>query len=239
MKYISITLPHYDFGSENGIYVAVMNNPFDKKARAGAYIEIFDENGKRQAGQYAEVSMHGNGSLGNLMKSMRLYFKKDAVAGVSGNPGKLSYDIFEGRVKDSKGTVITEYKRLLLRNSGNDCTWTMIRDSLCHRISSGLNVDIMESEPALVFVDGEFWGMYNIRERYDAKYFEAHYGIDENNFVMLEAPSPLIEGKNNAPYELNDGVAGDESHSISLLHILRRMICQTKAIISMFVIVLI
>ena len=217
MKYISITLDAKDFGSQDGIYVSVMRHPFDKKERKGAFVEFFDESGKKVAGQYAELSMHGNGSLGNLMKSMRFYFKKDAVPGIEGNPGKLSYDIFEGRATDKNGKAITSFKRLILRNSGNDCTWTMIRDSLCQRLSAPLNVDYMESEPALVFVDGEFWGMYNIRERYDAKYFEAHYGIDENNLVLLEAPSPLLGG-DNARYEVSDGEEGDEDDFYDLVN---------------------
>lgn len=216
MKFLSLSLAAEDFGSRRGIYVSVMDHPFSTKERKGVFVELFDETGKKVAEQYAELSMHGNGSLGNLMKSMRLYFKKDAVSGIENNPGKLSYDLFEGRARDSKGKPITSFKRILLRNSGNDCTWTMIRDALCHRLSEPLQVDYMESEPALVFVNGEFWGLYNLRERYDGKYFEEHYGVNENNLVMLEAPSPLLGG-DNARYEVNEGQPGDEQDFYDLV----------------------
>ncbi|MBE7058855.1 MAG: hypothetical protein E7387_07125 [Ruminococcaceae bacterium] len=207
---VSISLKPSDFATNSGIYVSVMSNPFGTKERKTAFFELFDRSGKKVAGQYAELSMHGNGSLGNQQKSMRIYFKKDANPAVSDNPGKLKYDVFEGRVFDCNNVNIDSYKRLILRNSGNDCTSSMLRDALMQRICKDTKVDYMETQPAAIFINGEFWGLYNIRERYDTKYFESHYGISEENFVMLEAPSPLVTGNENSPYEVNDGAEGDE-----------------------------
>lgn len=207
---VSISLAPNDFATKSGIYVSVMDHPFDTKERKIAFCEMFDRTGTKVSGQYVELSMNGNGSLAYLQKSMRIYFKKDAAPGISNNPGKLNYDIFEGRVQDANGDTIDSYKRLVLRNSGNDNTSSMLRDALMHRLSKDLNFDIMESQPAMVFINGEFWGLYNIRERYDTKYFMAHYGIAEENIVMLEAPSPHVTGNGSSAYVLNDGEPGDE-----------------------------
>ncbi len=207
---VSLSLAPNDFASKKGIYVSIMDHPFDTKERKVAFCEMFDEKGNKVSGQFVELSMNGNGSLAYLQKSMRIYFKKDADPTAANNPGKLKYDIFGGRVKDANGDTITSYKRLVLRNSGNDNTSSMLRDALMHRLSKDLNFDIMEAQPAMVFINGEFWGLYNVRERYDKKYFMAHYGVAEDNIVMLEAPSPHITGNGNSPYVLNDGVAGDE-----------------------------
>ena len=210
MPFVSITTKKEDFTTQTGIYVTVMKHPFAKKERITAHVEIFDEKGVKQSGQYVELCMSGNGSLGNSMKSMRLYFKKDADPTVTNNPGKLKYDIFDGNAKDVNGDVIDSFDRILLRNSGNDCAETMFRDAFMQKISAPLNVDYMESRPVLVFVNGEFWGMYNARERYDNKYFNAHYGILEENIAMLEAPSPLVTGNSSSPFEVNEGVEGDQ-----------------------------
>lgn len=207
---VSLSLAPNDFATKSGIYVSVMDHPFDTKERKIAFCEMFDRNGRKVSGQFVELSMNGNGSLASLQKSMRIYFKKDADPSAANNPGKLKYDIFEGRAKNANGDTITSYKRLVLRNSGNDSTSSMLRDALMHRLSKGLNFDILEAQPAMVFINGEFWGLYNIRERYDKKYFLAHYGIAEENFVMLEAPSPHLTGNGSSPYVLNDGEAGDE-----------------------------
>lgn len=214
---VSISLKASDFGTSSGIYVSVMNNPFGTKERKIAFVEMFDESGSKVAGQYIELSMQGNGSLGNAQKSMRMYFKKDANPAVLGNPGKLKYDIFGGEVADNYGAPIDSYKRLILRNSGNDNNYSYLRDAFMHKVSVGLNCDLQASQPAMVYINGEFWGLYNVRERYDGKYFESHYGIDELNYVLLEAPSPLVTGNGNSPYVLNDGVAGDEIPFYDLL----------------------
>lgn len=82
----------------------------------------------------------------------------------------------------------------------------MLRDALFQRLSEPLYCDYMESQPVMVFINGEFWGMYNARERYDDKYFKAHYGIQEENLVLLEAPTPLKYDMDfTRPYEICEG----------------------------------
>ena len=44
----------------------------------------------------------------------------------------------------------------------------------------------MASEPCILFVDGEFWGFYMIREKTDGSYIESHYGIDKNDVAVIK-----------------------------------------------------
>lgn len=207
VPFLSISLDPDDFvSSDKGIYYTVMKDPFGKKERRTAYLEIIETDGSAVSSSYIELAMNGNGSLGNNSKSMRVYFKSDADPTVVGNPSKLKYDIFCGAARDG----VTEYKRLVLRNSGNDSSRSHLRDAYMQALCSELNCPTMAYRPSFLFVNGEFWGVYNIRERYDAKYFEEHYGIQEENFCMLESPSPLITGNGTTMYWLNDGVEGDE-----------------------------
>jgi len=211
IPYISITLKASDFAKPLGIYYTIMKDPYATKDRKVAFCEFFEADGTKVDELYAELSMHGNGSLGSDQKSMRLFFKNEFDSDSASYPSELKYDIFQGRVKDIKGETITSFKRLILRNSGNDNGQSFLRDRLLQKISEPLVVDYQESRPAMIFIDGEYWGMYNIRERYDTKYFKDHYGIAEENFVMLEAPTPLkFKMDYNHDYELCDGVAGDE-----------------------------
>lgn len=214
LPYISISLKPSEFQNPDGIYVkpSISNNMFDTKRRIIVFAEFFDETGKKRDNLYAEMSLQGNGSMGATMKSLRLYFKKDLDTDSAAYPSKLKYDIFGGRVKDKDGNTIDSFKRLVLRNSGNDYNRSMLRDRLFQKLSEPLTCDTQASQPVMVFINGEFWGMYNARERYDAKYFEAHYGILEENFVMLEAPTPLKfpDRSYTNPYEICDGVEGDQ-----------------------------
>ncbi len=207
---VSLFVEPGEFGGDTGIYYTTMQHPFDTKERVKAVCEIYDETGLKRAGQWVEISLSGNGSLGNLQKSIRLYFKSDANPAVADNPGKLEYDIFRGNVTDATGRTITEFKRLVMRNSGNDAVGSFMADRVSQKLASMLNVDYQEARSVILLINGELWGTYNMRERYGAKYFAAHYGILEENFAMLEAPTPLVTHNGNSPYELTDGTEKDK-----------------------------
>jgi alpha-tubulin suppressor-like RCC1 family protein len=206
--FMAMTIQPEDFlSSDKGIYHTQMADPFGTKQRRVTYLEIFESTGERVSASYTEMALNGNGSLGFNCKSMRFYFKSDANPDYVGNPSKLKYDIFQGQARDG----VTEYKRILLRNSGNDTSHSHLRDAYMQKLCSTLNVPTMAYRPVLLFINGELWGVYNARERYDTKYFESHFGIKEEDFVMLESPSPLTTGGNgNVPYVVNDGEEGDE-----------------------------
>ena len=91
---VSLFVEEGDFDGKTGIYYTTMQTPFTTKRRVSAFCEIYDEKGTKQSAQWVEISLSGNGSLGNLQKSIRLYYKSDANPDVTDNPGKLKYDIF-------------------------------------------------------------------------------------------------------------------------------------------------
>lgn len=220
---VSLFVDKGGFDGKTGIYFTTMQHPFDTKPRAVAYCQIFDEAGKERAGQWIEISLSGNGSLGNLQKSIRLYFKSDANPDITDNPGKLRYDIFRGEAKDSNGKVIRTYKRLMMRNAGNDAVGSFMSDRVSQKLSAMLGyVDYQEARSVIVLINGELWGTYNMRERFGAKYFEAHYGVLEENFAMLEAPTPLKTGNGNSPYELTDGTEQDLKDWEALVKLITR-----------------
>jgi len=87
-----------------------------------------------------------------------------------------------------------KFKRLILRNSGNDnvnktITNTHFRDPLIHTLGKESNRRplISESKPVNVFLNGNYHGLFNLREREDRYYIETHTGITENyDFIELE-----------------------------------------------------
>ena len=99
-----------------------------------------------------------------------------------------------------------KFKRLVLRNSGNDnvnkaVTNIHFRDPLIHTLGKQSNRQpmISESLPVNVFLNGNYHGLFNLREREDRYYIETHTGITENyDFIELEfgyyANRHVIEG---------------------------------------------
>lgn len=211
---LSLTVDSEEFAGENGVYSRVSDDIFAERGRCGGYLEILDPDEGRVAGNYIQLAMNGNGSLGFRQKSMRFYVRGEQCAE---DGGTLYYDLFDGAARDADGNVITAFKRFLLRNSGNDCSQSHLRDGVMQSLCADLDTDIQAYRPAMLFINGEFWGVYNLRERYCKQYFASHYGVDENNVVMLESISPLLTGSWDTPYELNDGEEGDEKDFHSLM----------------------
>ncbi len=192
------------------------------RPRGTGIIEVFDPEGNRVGNSRVEMAVSGNGSSGYGMRSLRLYYKSanNQDAGLSSD---LDYDVFNGMVKDANGNAITSFSRLLLRNSGNDCGHSYMRDAYMQRVSAGLNVDTLASATTLVFINGEFWGVYNLRERYSPEYVESHYGIQKENVAIIESDYAglVYEGNPNAEFVLSSGVAGDENDFNNLVTYMR------------------
>ncbi len=191
----------------------------DPRPRGVGIMEVFDPNGNRVGNSRVEMAVSGNGSSGAGMKSLRIYYKGSLNHTTNppsspsypdaGLESDLNYDIFGGRAVDAYGQAITSFSRLLLRNSGNDCGHSYIRDAYMQRVSAGLNVDTMASATTLVFINGEFWGVYNMRERYSPEYVESHYGVNKDNVVVIESDYSKVHTDQNAPFVVSSGEPGD------------------------------
>jgi len=167
------------FDKQTGIYVN--SNKTGSDWERPAHIEFFENDGTLGFSHYCGVRLHGGGSKGFGQKSLRLY----ADRGYDYKE-KISYNIFPGLKSKVTGKSITDFKRLILRNSGNDWSNSMFRDGLMHNLVSHLNLDTQAYRPSVVFINGEYWGIHNIRERYDNIYFASHYNLDKDKVALLE-----------------------------------------------------
>jgi hypothetical protein len=127
----------------------------------------------------AGVRIHGHGTRGFAKMSFRLYFRQEY--GVS----KLEYPLFAG-------SEVSTFKRLVLHNSGQDrpvfphTNWTDLRNQLATELAFQLDGLAPHTRPVLLFINGEPWGIYQLRERLDRFFLADHYGVEEADF--LEAP---------------------------------------------------
>ncbi len=158
-----------------------------------ASIELFDElSGQQLLAQNIGVRIHGGATRAFPMKSFRIYARN-----AYGNT-HLFYPFFENRPHSL-------YKRLILRNSGNDFPtdvdpWssyeTMFRDAAIQGLVNHMNFATQSYQPAIVFLNGEYWGIQNIRERYDKHFLERVYGVDPENIDIITGLDEAKEGDN-------------------------------------------
>ncbi len=146
-----------------------------------ATLEFFDESGERVLHQNIGIRIHGGFSRQLAQKSLRLYARNEY------GDNRFRYPFFP----DENDSV---FNRLLLRNSGNTWGEDMFMDAAAQSLIRHFNVDTQAYLPTVLFLNGEFWGIHNIRERYDKHYLEREYGIDPENIDLLTRRNEVKEG---------------------------------------------
>ena len=209
------------YGNE-GFYNHYYSTGGSGNQRQTGMLEVFSEDGVRHGSSYVELAISGHGSSGWPMKSMRLYYKSANNTAV-GTDGDLNYDLFEGFARDNDGHAITDFSRLLLRNLGNDCMDSFIRDAYMQRVCRDLDVYTMAYVPVLLFINGEFWGVYNARERYSPEYVESHFGVNKDNIALVESDYDglVLGGNPGAPFIPMDGTQADADEFNALVDYVR------------------
>jgi hypothetical protein len=123
----------------------------------------------------AGVRVHGARSRNSDKKSLRLYFRS-----AYGQPF-LEYQVFP----DSEAA---RYKRLVLHDGGQDFpavsfNGTLLRNELVGNLARQAGGYATYSRPALLFINGQLWGVYNIRERIDDRYLQEQFQIAEADLL--------------------------------------------------------
>ncbi len=167
---------------ENAIY-----REFGKIPRPG-HVEYYGLDGGQILSQGIEFGLFGQFSLDMPQKS----FKVRAKA-AQGAP-YFEASLFEDR-------PFTEYKSFVLRNGGNDNVWTRINDDFQSRLIDKLDTTVIHqaTNPVVVYLNGQYWGHYNMRERVDRFFVAQHEGLtldQANNMDILEASSKVYFGSN-------------------------------------------
>jgi len=195
---ISLTLnPEYLHDDKIGIYVVgdgtngITGNcldygtNFNNDWRRPMNIEYFPlQDSPSMLNQLGEMRIGGGCSRGKVQKSLMLYSNKRF-----GN-NRYAYPFFEDKPD-------IEIKSVMLRNSGNDFLMTNLMDAAIQLfMGRKVDVDYQAFQPAIVFINGEYWGIQNIRERSNANFVFSNYGLDDDNneFDMVENWSELKAG---------------------------------------------
>lgn len=139
-------------------------------------VELF-AGGVSAANQRMGVRIHGGFSSTTwAQKTLRLYARSDYGA------SSFEYPLFPDQPQYGA------YKRFLLRNGGNDWPRTMLRDVVAQELAKHLSFDTQAYRPAVVFLNGEFWGVHQLRERFDEEYLERTYGVDPDALDIIGFP---------------------------------------------------
>lgn len=84
----------------------------------------------------------------------------------------------------------------MLRTSGSiDTNVTMLRDVFNQSLVADRNMETQPGEPCAVFLNGEYWGLYNLQSRFSAGYFEEKYGLSEDEIIVVKQDNRVSVGR--------------------------------------------
>ncbi|MGB0953482.1 MAG: CotH kinase family protein, partial [Planctomycetota bacterium] len=188
--------PEMMFGSAAGIYHS--SHVFGD-GEIPAHVEYFEMGGNRIVSQDVGLKIHGGfGSRFNAQRSLRV------IARGGYGPGTIEANLFPELGFES-------YKQFLLRNAGNDWCMAHMRDGLMHRITQPEDIEVMALQPTVVLINGEYYGIHNLRERQDEDYLANRKGVDPDNVDILELrEGDVVEGDRDHWEDLMDYVASHD-----------------------------
>ena len=86
-----------------------------------------------------------------------------------------------------KNKQIVNFSRIVFRNGGDDWEETLLRDPMTESLVSGMmDCGYMAYTPSALFLNGEYWGIHNIREKFGTHYFIENFNINADNIDQLE-----------------------------------------------------
>ena len=158
------------------------NKKEDKKTcdwRRPVNIEFFPEEGQESKfNQLGETRIQGGQSRSNALKSMVFYANKR----FDPDHKRFSYEFFP----DQK-PGITEFKSFSLRDGGNDFSDLYFRDAIIQRtMAKNVDLDWQACHSAVFYINGEYMGMLNIRERSNEDNIYSNYdGLEDLDMIEI------------------------------------------------------
>ena len=145
-----------------------------------AAMQLFDGEDSLSYSADVGIRIRGGTSRVNAQKSLNVYFRKDY------GQKYMDYELFDSCF-DANGTVIGEYRSFMLRNGGTEAgVGIKFRDSYLQSLLAGMDFATQSSRPCVVFLNGEYWGVYTLSERYCDDQLAAEYGVDKDNVVVIK-----------------------------------------------------
>ena len=163
------------------------NGKFWEDIEYPAHVEYFAEGSASKAKSFeidAGISISGNYSRNQQKKSVAIVMRKQYQS------GRIHYPLFDTRPE--KNT----FKSFVLRNNGNRFVSDYIADPMATSLLEGTNVDYQRSRQVIVFYNGDYRGIYDMREKLNEHFVQTNYNIDHDNVDFLKISYNEVDVKN-------------------------------------------
>ena len=187
---ISLTLPEADAVS--------FYNDIKGEGKTRAEMAYFDFGNDEFFSLNTQIKVGGNWTKGFPYRTMNVNFNKNEN-GKKNTP--VTADLFEGRAARN-GSTLTDFTRFRLHSGGNAQVTSWFADGFAQRVAAEVGTESGEYlqlattgyRPCEVYINGEYWGLYAIREHYSDVYFAQNYGVDKDEVLLLDRTHNIKAG---------------------------------------------
>jgi len=219
---------HHMFTSQGSIignFPYSASNAWKRDREIEASFEFHEPNEGAASRMNVGVKIFGGwGSRGYPQKSMALFARREY------GYGKIRHPFFPDRTVDS-------FESIVLRNSGNDNqgTWstfprppihefsapvghgsyfvngnfTMFRDAMMQSLVAETGLDTQGYRPAVLYLNGDYWGIYNIRQKFTEHYLESTHSVPTNEIDLIEGYGSANTGSATVYNQMRSFIGGN------------------------------
>ena len=169
------------------------------------HIEVYTEDGAQMLSENCALRLHGQGSRSMDQKGFKVIAR-----------GEYGSNRFQAPLFTRRD--YTEYQSFLLRSSSEDGPMTRMRDSILTSLARDTGVLYQETELCVLYINGEYWGHYNMRERICAAMICQYEGWEgqEDEIDIVKGNDQVLRGSNASfaamlDYLRQNGVPDDET----------------------------
>lgn len=205
------------------------SNAWNRNREVEASFEVYEPgDGEKLRINLGLKIFGGWGSRGYPQKSMALFARSEY------GYGKIRHPFFPDKAVDS-------FESIVLRNSGNDnqSTWltyprspinefstpvshgsyfvngnfTMFRDAMMQSLVEGTGLDTQGYRPAVLYINGDYWGIYNIREKFSEHYVESTHGVSSDDIDLIEGYGSANSGSSTTYNQMRNFIQSNSMNN--------------------------
>ena len=181
------------FSPDTGLYMtgngASMMDPkkganFWSNRELPVYVELFEPGSPKTPafGVMGDYKISGQYSRAKEKKSFSITLREEY------GDKRLKYPLFPDYPE------LKKFKAFSLRNFGNNSGDDYVRDRIGTSMTEGLGVDYQRGRYVVVYYNGKYYGVHDLRERNNEYYYETKYGLDASDIDLIDANNDASAG---------------------------------------------
>lgn len=137
-----------------------------------ANIEFYEPTDNSGINQMAGLRTHGGNARRGPQKGLKIYAREEY------GKKRFQHRFFESIPNNS-------FKHLVLKPLTDEWFWSGVPNMLSQQMARDVNVEALAVRPSVLFLNGEYWGIYSVCEKPDADYLQDHFGGEEEDYNVI------------------------------------------------------